>query len=152
MAIGPLDAVSLAGAVVQMVEFTCKLIAKGNELYQSTDGALVEHRELDSVAQNLRSLSRRVEDSHSWVMRGKALKDLNPEERLLLQITSLCRNQAKELEGALKKLTLDSAPTRWKSFRQALKSILGKQKIHELHQKLSDSRSQLVLLLVVVLG
>lgn len=68
MAIGALDAVSLAAAVIQMVEFSCKLVFKDNELYQSTDGTLVENRELASVAQNLRRLGKRIENPSSWVM------------------------------------------------------------------------------------
>lgn len=91
MALAPLDAVSLTSAIVQFVEFTCKLISEGNKIYGSAEGALVEHAELGIIAQSVRNLVKRVEECRTWAVRSKKDDDLTPEECHLQHIAALCQ-------------------------------------------------------------
>jgi hypothetical protein len=43
----PLTALSLAGTIIQFVDFGCKLLAEGKELYKSTTGILTVNEELE---------------------------------------------------------------------------------------------------------
>jgi hypothetical protein len=49
----PLTALSLAGNIVQFVDFSTKLLAKGHELYKSADGTSVGYSELEAIAKDL---------------------------------------------------------------------------------------------------
>jgi hypothetical protein len=53
----PLTALGLASNIVQLISFSSDLVAKGREIYQSTDGTLVENLELETITKSLRELS-----------------------------------------------------------------------------------------------
>jgi hypothetical protein len=55
-AMDPLSALSLAGTVVQFVEFGGKLLKEGRELYRSTTGSLTVNDELELVVVDLQAL------------------------------------------------------------------------------------------------
>ena len=52
-----LAALSVASSVVQFVDFSVKVISKGNKYYRSTDGALVENTELVATVETFRRLN-----------------------------------------------------------------------------------------------
>jgi hypothetical protein len=57
----PLTALSVAGNIVQFIDFSTKLIAKGHELYNSVDGATVGNAELEVIARDLQDLNGRLQ-------------------------------------------------------------------------------------------
>lgn len=50
----PLTAFSLACGVIQVVDFSTKLLSKSREIYKN--GSLVENKEIESMAKNLTNL------------------------------------------------------------------------------------------------
>lgn len=56
MVVPPLDALTLAAAVVQFVDFSSRIISKGNEYHKSADRALVENEEVEVVATNIQEI------------------------------------------------------------------------------------------------
>ena len=56
----PLTALSLAGTIVQRVDFSTTLLAKGNEMYKSADGISVGDAELEVIAKDLQGLNGRL--------------------------------------------------------------------------------------------
>lgn len=56
----PLTALSLAGNIVQFVEFSSKLLKEGHSLYKSRTGALAIHEELKLTMNDLRTLIAKV--------------------------------------------------------------------------------------------
>ncbi len=57
----PLTALSLAGTIVQFVDFGCKLLAKGRELYKSSTGVLTVNEELELTTTDLRALIEKMQ-------------------------------------------------------------------------------------------
>jgi hypothetical protein len=144
----PLSAISLASSVVQFVDFASKLISKGNEYHKSASGALVEHDEFQLASSRLKNLSDGLDVSLNLLQASAAL---SPEEEALKSVVADCRKISIDLTKALKKLRYRGAPTMWKSFRQALKSVWGKEGIETRLQKLRDAQNQLTVHLLVVM-
>ncbi|MCJ1344280.1 hypothetical protein MMC31_002483 [Peltigera leucophlebia] len=142
----PLSAVSLVGTVVQFLDFGIKLVAKTKEIYNSSEGAEIRTIELDAIAQNLVSLNRRVSiRSHKLCASG-----ISEDERALEAITTQCNKIGEELIDALQKTKVQGAHKRYKSVRQALKSVLGPDKIQDLYDRLKQYREQIVVALLVI--
>ncbi|KAJ9647444.1 uncharacterized protein PV06_00157 [Exophiala oligosperma] len=164
MVVPPLDALSIAAAVVQFVDFSCRIISKGNEYHKSVDGAIVENKELEVVAANIQDLSGRLHYSLSSKAKRALRKHLDGstgqkqdqplsyEEQALQAVVVDCQGFASELLEALERLKLRGNSTRWKSFRQAFKTIWAKEKIEAMLTKLGQARQQLVVNLLVVLS
>jgi hypothetical protein len=164
MVVPPIDALSIAAAVVQFVDFSSRIISKGNEYHKSADGALVENKELEAVAANIEELSVRLHQSLSSKAKRALRKNLGNssnsqnqdqplsyEEQALQTVVINCKMLAAELLDALEQLKLSGKGSRWKSFRQAFKTIWAKEKIEAMLAKLSQARQQLVVNLLVVL-
>lgn len=166
----PLSALSVAGNVIQFIDFSCKLISSGQKLYSSANGTLVENLELEAIAESILQLYVKVKDSLGTASavptlvrlnrRGKeastgiwSSKDEKEEERLIHTINEnnnsirtvceQCVNVAIELVEALERLKVHGTNRKWKAFRQALRSIWDDKKIDGLVQRLQKLRAQL---------
>lgn len=144
----PLSAVSLTATVVQLLDFGIKLVAKANEIYDSSEGAEVRNIELDAIAQNLVSLNRRA------INRSRKLcaYSISEDEKALEAMTGQCNQVGQELIDALQKAKVQGGHKRWKSVRQALKSVLGRDKIQDIYDRLKRYREQIVVLLLVIIS
>ncbi|KAL9114090.1 MAG: hypothetical protein Q9227_001862 [Pyrenula ochraceoflavens] len=165
MVVPPLDVLSIAAAVVQFVEFSSRIISKGNEYHKSADGALVENKELEVVASNIEELSMRLHQSLDSKAKQALRKNLehspksqretqplSMEEQALRAVVDTCEVLASDLLEALERLKLSGKSSRWKSFRQAFKTIWTKEKIEAMLAKLGQAQQQLVVNLLVVLS
>ena len=63
MVLDPLIAVSLAGNIVQFIDFTTKLVSKGHKIYKTTDGILIENAELEAITRKIIALNNRIVES-----------------------------------------------------------------------------------------
>jgi hypothetical protein len=75
MVLDPLTALSLAGNILQFIDFAAKVVSKCRGIHKSPDGVLPEDQELELVASDLARLSKRLEEEH-WPKRETA--DENP--------------------------------------------------------------------------
>lgn len=148
MVLEPISALSVAAAVVQFAEFCSKLISKGNQYHRSTDGALVEHTELTAAAASLVNLTKDLDGSLKLIRQpGK----ISSEEESLKAVLEDCRKIASEFVAVLDTFKVPAVHKRWKSFRQAFKTMWNKDKIEEMLRRLNVAREQLVIHLLVVL-
>jgi flagellar motility protein MotE (MotC chaperone) len=135
----PMSALSLAGNIVQFVDFSSKIVSKGRRIYLSAEGALPKNLELEVVANDLSQLAARL--------RTDGLNKATPseEETSLKIISDECSKIAKELLKRLDKLKVksDAKHRGWKSLRQALKSVWNKEELDDLAERLSLFRNQL---------
>lgn len=134
----PLTAVSLAGTIVQFVDFSSKIVSKGYHLYTSGEGSLPENERLNYVTSDLKALSMRLKH-HDRL--GCSTKD----EQALEDMASRCSAISDELLAKLEKLRVskNAKHRRWKSFRQALKSVWSKEDLDRLAATLREYRDQL---------
>jgi len=138
----PLSALSVAGAIVQFVQFSSKLISKGHELYKSTDGASLGHAELETIAKDLQELNGRLSSpAGSKEGRQTNWKDSGDS---LTRLSEQCSVVASELIATLGKLKVEGpASRRWKSLRQALKCLLQKSEVEALAARLQYLRDEI---------
>jgi hypothetical protein len=135
----PLGVLGLASNVVQLLDVGIRLVAKAHEIYDSANGAQVRNIELDSIAQNLVTLNRRVQN-RSRNARASAVSE---DEKALHDLTEQYNQVGEELIDALEKAKVQGSHRHWKSVRQALKSTLGRDKIHDYTTVSSDIENRL---------
>jgi hypothetical protein len=134
----PLTAVGLAAAIVQFLQFGGSLVMKSQQIYDH--GSPVDCIECENAALRLFQLTTKVKDS------VKDRGGSQGEERPALEVISdNCLQLSQELISLLESLHLDKndKSRRWKSFRQALKSVSSKGKIDDISNRLFKSRNEL---------
>lgn len=148
MVLEPFSAIGLAGNICQFLDFGGKILSSGREIYQSVDGSAPRNVELVIVYSDLSSLASRLRQPTS---QATSLPD-NGDDQLRL-IAQSCYSLAKELLSALEKLRLDPKQShrRWKSVRQAIKSVWKEDQIQDMERRLSTFRQQLLLRLLSIL-
>jgi hypothetical protein len=149
MAIDPFTAIGLAGNIVQFLDFSGTLISKGTEIYRSAHGSSTTNLELELVYNDLFNLSKTLASTPTTMSQvGKSQSDK------IALIASSCQSVAQELLNIVQDLKLDpnSKHRKWKSFRQALKSVWKQSKIDDLEGRLDRLRKQLSLHLATIVG
>lgn len=142
----PMSAISFAATIVQFVDFSSKIVSKGYGLYKSADGALPENEQLGYVVSDLKTLNARLRNVQNS---GASSRD----ETALVKLSQQCAGIADELLFKLEKLKVpkEAKFRKWKSLRQALKSVWNKEELNKMAATLSDFRSQLELHILVSL-
>ena len=134
---GALAAVSLAGNILQFLNLTGDAIFKSRQIHASISGTLKEHEHLESLTNNFKCLSGRLQTS------------VGPVDSVLEQLCSSCIQVTDELLKALKHFVAKGQKTRPQSFRKALKAIWGKEKLKILEESLAEFRQEMTLHLTV---
>jgi len=131
--------------VMQFVDYSTKVISKGRELYKSADGALAKNTELETASTRLQSLSGALHDSLHCNQKGSVHNAIGKGDQALEDICGRCVEVSKELVGRLEKLKVpaDHKYREWKSFRQALKAVWGREKTEEMATRLAKLREEL---------
>jgi len=142
-----LAAFGVAVNVIQVIDFSMKLVSGSRNIYNSADDQLIEHSELAITTKTMAALIDRLEISLECdSARATSAKNL-PQHRL----GHGCRAVAVELLQALSQLKVEGTNKRWKSCRQALLTIRHKDKIDDLEKRLSRFRDQIVAVVLVSL-
>lgn len=141
----PLTVLGLASNIVQLVTFTSDLISKGNEIYKSADGVLIENLELESITTTLQKLASDlvVPDRHS--------RRPTKTETQLQELCNGCKDVSGQLLNVIQGLKAKELRAKWSSFRQALNSVLKDNEIRVLEVRLERYRRQIDTTLLVAL-
>lgn len=144
MVLDPLSALSLAGNVVQFIEYSCSILSESRKYYQSATRTSSENIELENVADSLRQFSVQLQCP-------KNDQRLPPrdDEAAFANVLASCWEVANELLQAVQRLKAkDGTHKRWNSFRQALVSVWNKDKLLRMQSRLAFLREQVTLHLV----
>jgi hypothetical protein len=125
----PLTAFSLAGNVIQFVDFSTKLLLTGRELYRSASGALQPYEELELVTTDLVAICDK----------------LHHEEELGPEFERVCREAkeiAHELLRRLNRLKVTKgqgmqSPKKWETLQQAFAIAWSKNDVEGLVARLT---------------
>lgn len=134
-----LAAVSLAGSILQFLNFTGDAISKSRQIHASVNGTLKEHDDLETITTDLKDLSVRLQAS------------AGPVDSALERLCIRCQEIADELLKALESLCVKGKYTRSQSLRKALKVLWGKEKLKVLEERLALFRQELTLHVTVEL-
>lgn len=147
MVLDPQTALSVATSVLQFVDFGTKLISKGREIYKSADGVLADHAEQAAVASKLADLTRGLSKSADSF---NTLVNPAPEDTALAKVALDCLEVAEDFSAAIDQLAVTGDRRKWKSFRQALKSIWKKEDLEKKMAKMDGLRQLVIVHLLVV--
>jgi hypothetical protein len=124
-----LAAVGLVGNILQLLDFSLKIVSKSQKLYRSGKAAVPENVDSEAISQHLLSLHNKVA--------ARAQGTNNSE---LCNLCSLCSEVTTELLEAFERIKVKGKTTRWKSVRAALKAVWTKDDIQILEQRLNKLR------------
>jgi hypothetical protein len=141
MPVDPFSALSVAASIIQCVAFASKIVSKSKQIYKATDGILQENTQTETVVVRLQGLVTSLEDDAGSAACGSR----SPAEQRLQDVRKECCDVSTRLVTLLGKLEVpaNSARRKWKSFRQALKSVTSKKEIDLMSSKLAALRSEL---------
>ena len=133
-----LAAVGLAGAIVQFIDFSAKLVSTAKQI-----------RDKGDTAENVQTLalSHRTKELMSNMRKSTNARRLDP---VLDILCNECEDIAQELIAALDKLDVKGSRGLSAIFK-APKTLWGKAKIVNIEQQLNGYRSQLILHVTVTL-
>ncbi|KAF5870522.1 putative small s protein [Botrytis fragariae] len=147
----PLDALSLAGTIIQFVDFSSKVLAGTNELYKSGAEALAVHQQLGLVADDLTKMSKRLSDSY-WGLSGTGTGVIStPSDDAFMFICRDASELSIELNNKLNnlKVTVIGKRRKWETIMQALKSVWTEKELTALTNRLTLLRDSIQMHVVV---
>ena len=134
----PLTALGLASNVIQVVEFSIQLVSKGVEIYK--DGSLAENIDAEKIARSLKGLNGKLQRS---VQDSRCGGTLSEADQSLMGLCANCERTANELLTTFDRIKVTGTHRKWKSARQALKSIIRKDDLELLARRLGTYRSEI---------
>jgi hypothetical protein len=142
----PFTALGVASNVIQIVEFSSRLISRTREIYHSRDGQLQDHVILDDAATNLSALMTELRS-----IEVPKPKEQTAADRQLIQLRQDCKTIARELHDQLEQARAQGGHQKWQSVYQAIKSVYSENRIAAIQSRLDNIRKQLDTVLLVTL-
>ena len=135
----PLSAISLAGNVVQFVQFSCTIVDKAHQLYRSKDGALPDTLETETVTKRLLQTIEELDDGCKKV----ASSPKTSTESRLVEIAEACFLVANDMLARLNRLKLKEQQSLWASVSRAFKILWTEDELNSLARRLKAYISEL---------
>ena len=145
----PLNALSLAGTLIQFVNFSSKLFSGAKSLYKSANGALAVNDELELIVSDsnavLSKLQAYAQSLHHSVGEYDAMaQDVRDDFK---NVCDEATRVAAELTERLQSLKVDKKAEgyrrMWASLSHAIKSAWSHEEIIALQQRLKDLKNAL---------
>ncbi len=138
----PLTALSVAGTVVQFVDFGTKILRGTYAIYRSAAGALPVNEELEIVTRDLALLAAklrrplRADD-------GRAARVHSTQQVALQSLCDECVRVAEKLVARLERLKVQERHQAWRSFHHAIKAAWAQKEVDELTTTLAKYRASI---------
>lgn len=144
----PLIALSLASNVIQIIDFSAKIVSEGQKIYRSAEGTIAENEEAEIVAKDLNQLNENLRRS---LKDSEHTQTLSDDDQSLVVLCEKCEAIARELLDKLDKVKVSGKHRKWKSAFQALKNVSSNDDLEHLASRLETYRSEITLHTVVSL-
>ncbi|KAJ6441409.1 kinase-related protein [Purpureocillium lavendulum] len=131
----PISAISLASSLITFVDFSWRLVSGAHEIYKSGRGTTSESAQIGDIIEDLQELTSNLETEYVASLKA---------EKALRRLASGCKELSTELLVILNKLKHPKT-TRWKALKITWDSILKKDEIQSIRQRLGEYRSQITL-------
>ena len=142
----PMTAFSVAGTVVQFVDFTAEIFAKSNEIYKNAGGATQINEELHELATDLIELTTKLRRP---LRLDGSVHAMSEDERRLQELCNTCSRIAQDMINRLDTLKPPGKKKRWKSFQQAIKAAWSENEMKALTARLSGYREAIQMNILV---
>jgi uncharacterized protein Yka (UPF0111/DUF47 family) len=143
----PLSALSVASAVIQIVDFSTKVIARTKEVYDSPDGTTEQTMLLENATANLDDLLQGLRKSRRTI---DAFDPKSPDGRLL-QLAKDSNEVATSISEAIDHVKRRSDGSERTALGQGLRSVLDQKKLSALTERLDQIRKQVDTTLLISL-
>ena len=137
----PVTAISLAGSIVALVDFSWKLFASTKEIHRSSDGSSESSSTLEEVAKDVMYLNHQLTAPSTAGVIPDQMKNLIKQSKRV----------ADELLDVLNRIRSKSQRRTWASFAQALKTVCAKGHIDELTNRINHLGGQIQTHLLLML-
>ncbi|KAF2183957.1 hypothetical protein K469DRAFT_751327 [Zopfia rhizophila CBS 207.26] len=136
----PLTIFGLAVNIIQVVDFSTRLLREAHELHHSSTGQTAEHVELHQISASLSQMC----DSLAYTQSDQRSR-LTLVEHQITENAASAKAVAEDLIAVVKKLKIndESKRRRWRDFRQALATLWNKDEIDRLQKRLGELRNSL---------
>ena len=111
----PLSAFSLACGIIQVVDFSTKVISQSREIYKR--GSLAENDDLEYLITHLNGLQVGLQPLQ---LKAGRVRSQSQEERELGQLSRKCTETALQLLRELQKLKIYNTDTKWESVTKVI--------------------------------
>jgi hypothetical protein len=139
----PLAALSIAGNIVQFVEYGSKLLSQSLELYRSSQGSLAADHELHLVTSDLRALVLKLRTDGSSPRPSRFQPDAEDTSSDFRKVCNEAIALAEEILSRLDGLKVTGKYRAWTSFKQAIKAAWSQKEKDNLTKRLSTLKSAL---------
>ena len=147
----PFTIIGIASSIVQLVDFSSKLISESREIYLSANGISSAHAELELISIDLKCLSDKLSAQISAQSSKILASSPSDDEVRLHQLASSCHEISCEILAVLQDVKAKHPHHRWQSFRQAVKGVWNREKIQDLERRLDRVRGEVLLHLVTIM-
>ena len=138
----PLAALSIASAVIQIVDFGCKLVSETQQIYRSASGATKHNVTRQEITEDIEILYKNL---------SRQNRRLSGDDIELGDLVDLCSQEAEKLLTLLEELKVGPDATQWKSFKKAIKSARKKGKVENIETQLIKIQKQINSRLLVMM-
>jgi hypothetical protein len=133
----PLTALSVAGTIIQFVDFGNKLLKHSIQLYKSSRGSLKANEELELITGDLQCVISKLRDASVSSPAGSVIGQ-NSSRSNFVEICDEAAKIAAELLERLNGLKVKDGKHRtWESIKAAVKAAWSKEEIQALEKRLS---------------
>lgn len=133
-----LSAVGLAANVAQLLDLSLKLVSKTKTIRE--DGRLPEHRSIDAVTVDLQKVNSSV---HQHLAKPSEAEYLDEDDQALFNLCRESNRIANILVQKLRQIQSLGGSSKFKSFRQALATVLQKDDLDKYRECLQEYRAQM---------
>lgn len=131
----PIAAFSLACGVIQVIDFSTKVLSQFREIYKN--GSLSENETIESMAECLTTLRADLQPSTPSTGTQTA------GDKDLIQLSTKCSNMAKGLVAELQSLKVGSTGSRWEAMSVTFRNLKKKGTIDRMQKRLDECRKTL---------
>lgn len=131
----PLSALGLASAILQIIDFSSKLVSGAAEVYSSASGTTVKFEDSDKSIESLRSLTRRLDVN---ITGGP----LSSEERSLLETKHGCEQLSRDIQAIINSTKTRDTRSKRSSVVVSWRVMRRKGKLKILEERLDRYRAQ----------
>ena len=136
----PLTAFSLTCGVIQVVDFSTKIVVKCRQIYK--DGATSENKEIESMAAHLADLATELKLPDT-IQSPEFANQQYHDDQELLKLAEQCSETATELINELQKLSIQGRQRKRDAFRMAVKVVWKKDATENIQKRLEWYRRTL---------
>ena len=133
----PLTALSIAGSMIQIVDFGCKLVSETQEIYHSASGATKDRVTDHEITEDITVLYSALAGQNRDFQR------LSQDDIALGKLVDSCTVAALDLMNLLENLSVQPDATRWKSFKKAIESARKDGKVKGIEKRLVKIQRQI---------